>query len=96
MISKEEVLKIAKLARLELGDSEVEKMQKDLSSILEYFDILTSAPKLLKTVLDKPRLAGAQNTRQDIVLEQPKNVASDLMRLAPETEDGYVKVKQIL
>lgn len=40
MISKSEVEKIAKLARLELSEIEVEKMQKDMSLILDYFDIL--------------------------------------------------------
>ena len=38
MISKEEVLHIAKLARLELTEEEVEKMQKDLTEILDYFN----------------------------------------------------------
>ena len=36
MLSKEEVINIAKLARLELTDSEIEKMQKDLAGILDY------------------------------------------------------------
>ena len=40
MISKDEVRHIAKLARLELTESETAKMQKDLSSILDYFDLL--------------------------------------------------------
>ena len=48
MISKEEVEHIAKLARLELTGKEVEKMQKDLSAILDYFDLLKKAPKLEK------------------------------------------------
>ena len=45
MISKEEVEHIAKLARLELTEKEIEKMQKDLSAILDYFDLLKNAPK---------------------------------------------------
>ena len=45
MISKEEVEHIAKLARLELSDKETEKMQKDLSAILDYFNLLKKAPK---------------------------------------------------
>ena len=45
MISKEEVEHIAKLARLELAPVEIEKMQKDLSAILDYFNLLKKAPK---------------------------------------------------
>ena len=36
MISKEEVLNLAALARLRLSDEEVVGLQKDISSILEY------------------------------------------------------------
>ena len=36
MISKEEVLQLAELARLKLQEREVESLQKDISSILDY------------------------------------------------------------
>ncbi len=36
MISREEVLKLAELARLKVEDEEVESLQKDISSILDY------------------------------------------------------------
>ena len=40
MISKDQVKHIAKLARLELTEKETEKMQHDLSAILDYFNVL--------------------------------------------------------
>ena len=42
MITKEQVQHIASLARLKLTEQEIEKFQKDLSSILEYFEVLNS------------------------------------------------------
>ncbi len=36
MISREEVLKLAELARLKVEEAEVESLQKDISSILAY------------------------------------------------------------
>lgn len=36
MISKEEVLKLAELARLKVSDEEAAALQKDISSILDY------------------------------------------------------------
>lgn len=36
MLSKEEVIKIAKLANIKLSESEIEKFQKQLSNILDY------------------------------------------------------------
>lgn len=94
MISKEEVLKIAKLARLELTETEVEKMQKDLSSVLDYFDILKKAPKL-----KKEKKVGEEhkknNLRFDQALPRPENLANNLIAGAPDKKDNYIKVKQI-
>ena len=39
-ITRETVLHVAKLARLELEDSEIDRMQKDLGNILEYVNSL--------------------------------------------------------
>lgn len=39
-ISREEVLHIARLARLELSDTELERMREQLNSILTYIDRL--------------------------------------------------------
>src|SRR6185295_7919151 len=40
-ITRETVLHVAKLARLELGEAEVERMQRDLRGILEYIALLS-------------------------------------------------------
>lgn len=93
MLSKEEVEHIAKLARLGLSKKEIAKFQKELSSILDYIEKLkevdvsgvepTSHSVLVENVMRKDRPA------------RPK-AARKLMELAPETKDGYLKVKSIL
>ena len=95
MISKDEVIRIAKLARLELTAQEVEKMQKDLSSILDYFDLLKKAPnpKGQKEIVSDML---ANSTREDKVAEKSASVANNLIQTAPNTKDGYIKVKQVL
>lgn len=93
MISKEEVLRIAKLARLELTEKEVEKMQKDLSAILDYFNLLKKAPKPEKPS-DKMVVAG--NLRKDVTEPKDAGLAEKLIKAAPNTKDGYIKVKTIL
>ncbi len=60
MISKQEVEHIAKLARLELTPQEVGKMQKDLSSILDYFNILKQAP-VSQTIADRTQTNADKN-----------------------------------
>lgn len=93
MISKEDVQHIAKLARLELGEQETEGMQKDLSSILDYFNLLKKA-KVSKKTMNVPE--GNNVTRNDIVQGDHSAMAKVLIDAAPEQKDGYIKVKQIL
>lgn len=92
MISKEEVQHIAKLARLELTEAEVKRMQKDLTEILGYFDLLKNVPQIkIKTSDIK-----AQNLRKDEILPRNAGTAEKLIAAAPETKDNYIKVKTIL
>jgi len=92
MISKEEVQRIAKLARLELTEKETEKMQKDLSAILDYFDLLKKAPA---KILQSKNLDGqAGNLRKDEVVSS-HNIADKLIKAVPDKKEGYIKVKAI-
>ena len=91
MISKEDVSKIAKLARLELTEKETEKMQKDLSEILDYFDLLKKAP----TIKAQGPEFKTQNLRIDEAKERDEKLADKLIESAPDKKDGYIKVKAI-
>jgi len=94
MISEEEVKHIAKLARLELTEKEIEKMQKDLSKILDYFDVLKKAPvsvsKKHSDILENKRMF----LRADEV--EKSGVSDKIVEASPEKKDGYIKVKAIL
>lgn len=92
MISKEEVKRIAKLARLELTDNEVEKMQKDLSEILDYFNLLKKAPK---TKIKKFSSAKDSALRKDEIISS-YDIVDKLIALVPNKKDSYIKVKTIL
>ena len=96
MISREEVMRIAKLARLELTEQEIEKMQKDLSLILDYFNILKKVPKLAKSEQGSRTHSEGITTRKDEVLEKSASLANNLAHMAPSIQDSYIKVKQIL
>jgi aspartyl-tRNA(Asn)/glutamyl-tRNA(Gln) amidotransferase subunit C len=39
-VERQEILKLAKLARLEFSDAELEKMQASLGGLVEYLDML--------------------------------------------------------
>jgi len=91
MISKKEVQHIAKLARLELTEDEVGKMQKDLSAILDYFDLLKKAPKPEKTAMK----GNLDSSRKDEVISS-NDIIGQIVEAAPDKKDGYIKVKTIL
>jgi aspartyl-tRNA(Asn)/glutamyl-tRNA(Gln) amidotransferase subunit C len=85
MLSREEVLKIAKLARLELTEDEVALYQKNLDRVLEYVHELNSVPT--------PKDAFVRHVPKDSVAFRedralPFAAAAQLVELAPASEDG--------
>ena len=95
MLSKQEVERIAKLARLELTESEIERMQKELSSILDYVDILKKAK--IKSKNNTAKLKLVKNVlREDRVELRSSSLANNLIAQAPDNKEGYIKVKAIL
>jgi len=96
MITKETVKHIAKLARLGLTVKETEKMQKDLSLILDYFNLL----KGVDVIGIEPTFHSISdlNTslRKDEVKKELKEDVEKLVKAAPEKEGRYVRVKEIL
>ncbi len=92
MINEEEVKHIAKLARLELTGKEVKKMQKNLSEILDYFDLLKKVPRSALRTETPAKGMGA--IRKDESVHSP--IANKIIEASPDKKDGYIKVKTIL
>ena len=93
MIDREQVQKVAYLARLDLTPEEEEKFTSQLSSILEYFEQLSE----LNTddVPPTTRAIDISNiTRRDEL--QPDVEREALLNEAPEREDDFFRVPQIL
>ena len=95
MISKKEVEHIAKLARLGLSNKEIEKMEKELSLILDYFNLLqevdvSETPPAFYVSFNKNVM------REDKLEEKDSNISKKILNEVPDKEDDYVKVKEIL
>jgi len=92
-ISKEQVLHIARLARLRLEDGEQERFQEDLNSILDYMDLLnevhTDNVRVAVHTLD---INNAM--RNDGVVASQDRVLA--LKNAPETKNGNIVVPKIL
>ena len=96
MISKEEVKHIAKLARLELTEKEIEKMQKDLSSIFDYFNVLKKVKTKKLSTIDQSMVLNENVFRKDEVLEKNSSLANNLIQATPDKKERYIKVKAVL
>ncbi|EKD78925.1 MAG: hypothetical protein ACD_41C00227G0019 [uncultured bacterium] len=91
-ISKEEVSRIAQLARIELTPTEIEQFQVELSRILEYVDQLNE----LDTTDVQPtaQVTGLENRmRPDVVNDEFSRDA--MLASAIETAEGHIKVKSV-
>jgi aspartyl-tRNA(Asn)/glutamyl-tRNA(Gln) amidotransferase subunit C len=92
-LTREQVLHIAHLARIRLAEGEIDRMAGQLSAILDHFETLqsvdtdgvepTAYPLPLRNVM-----------REDE--SRPSLPRDAVLANAPETEDGYLRVRAVL
>lgn len=92
-ISAAEVSRVARLARLNLDDSEIARYQKDLDAILSYMDMLgevdTNAvvPTVHTQAITAPLRADELRTSQSI---------QDALANTPHQKNGSIEVPRVL
>ena len=93
-LTREDVLKLARLARLELTDEEVEEFSTELTEILQYVEQLQSVD--VSGLEPTNQVTGLTNvTRADEVKDygyDPK----DLLKNVPAVQDNQIKVKRMI
>jgi aspartyl-tRNA(Asn)/glutamyl-tRNA(Gln) amidotransferase subunit C len=92
-LTREEVLHVARLARIGLTDADVEKFQQQLSSIIEHFDVLsridTTGVEPTTHTLPLVGVMGKDEPRDSLTHEQ-------VLANAPLEHDGYLRVRAVL
>lgn len=92
MITKEDIKNLADLARIEVSDAEMEKMAKEVGSILGYVgQIKDLAGDMERHV---PVLRNVM--REDVITVGEGEYTEKLLNNAPAREGQYLKVKKIL
>ncbi|HXM95371.1 MAG TPA: Asp-tRNA(Asn)/Glu-tRNA(Gln) amidotransferase subunit GatC [Candidatus Dormibacteraeota bacterium] len=96
-ISREDVIRVADLAYLELSEAELETYRKQIDEILEYIGKLnevdtTDVPPMAQVLTDD-QTADA-TLREDLVV--PSAVAEDILRQAPDPEPPYFRVPKVI
>ena len=93
-LSRDDVLKLANLARLDLTDEEVEEYSRELSEILHYVEKLQAVD--IDGLAPTNQVTGLTNvTRKDEVKDygyEPK----ELLANVPEIEADQIKVKRMI
>jgi aspartyl-tRNA(Asn)/glutamyl-tRNA(Gln) amidotransferase subunit C len=89
----EDVNKLAILARIEMSDAEKTEFLGNMESILGYIDIIKKAT--VEGV--NPEIGEVRNVmRTDENPHESGKYTEKILAQAPDTQDGYLKVKKIL
>ena len=93
-LTREDVLKLARLSRLKLSEKEIEAFQTEISEILGYVEKLQDAD--VAGLKPTYQVTGLQNvTRKDEVKEYGVDQLG-LLKNVPETDKSYIKVKRMI
>ena len=92
-LGPDEVKNIAHLARLNIDESDIEPMAKNLSSILNLVEQMNAVDTNNVVPMAHPQDI-AQRLRADEVLEH--NQREHFQKIAPQTEDGLYLVPKVI
>lgn len=91
-LTKEEILKIGKLARLDIDESELESLQAHFESVLGYFEILKELDTSSFSIADSPD-GQSMPLREDQVCQWDGREA--LLDQAPGRQGDFIRVPRI-
>jgi len=92
-IQESDIVKVAKLARLDLSADEKDEFSRQLNGIIEYVEKINELDTSAVEAAD--HIADISNVfRKDVV--QKSFEQSDLKKIAPDFQDGYIVVPKII
>lgn len=97
-ISKEDVKKLADLARIEMTEAEMQELSKEMDSILGYVKIIQDFhPDEAKLKVDASEGLGVVNVmREDANPIEGGTNSKEIIAEFPNKKDDFLKVKKIL
>ncbi|MFA7549958.1 MAG: Asp-tRNA(Asn)/Glu-tRNA(Gln) amidotransferase subunit GatC [Sedimentibacter sp.] len=91
MIKKDEVLKMAKLAKLSVDENEIEQLIEDMSKIIEYADSINNVAETVDVEFDNiNNIVNAFN--EDIVLDSYDR--DEILKNREGGENGYFVIRK--
>jgi len=94
-LTRPQVQHIAELAKLNLSNGEVEKFRRQLSSILEYVELLNEIDTM--DVELTAQTTGLKNVyREDKPQKGEGLTQEEVLSNAPEKQDGFIRTEAVL
>ena len=93
-LSKDQVLKLAHLSRLKLTDEEIERFRDELSSILEYVEMLDGVD--VQGLEPTYQVTGLKNIMRKDEIREYQAKPADLLKAAPAVEKNQFKVNRVI
>jgi len=93
-LTKEEVIQLARWARLRLSDEEVEKFTIELGSILTYVELLSGVDT--DGLQPTNQVTGLKNVYREDVIKDYQAKPETLLSATPSSKDGYIMVKRMI
>jgi len=91
-INQEEVIHIAKLARIEFTKEEDQKLTEELSEIINYVEELEKAPTEDSDSIGQ--ISGLENVMREDEIETGLSI-DKILQNAPERKDNFIKTKKV-
>lgn len=93
-LTRDDVLKLAQLARLSLSDEEIDRYSRELSEILHYVEQLQAVD--VSNLRPTNQVTGLINVMRDDVTQRVKYTTQDLLKGVPAVQDNQIKVKRMI
>lgn len=93
-LSRDDILKLARLARLDLTEDEITEYSAELSEILQYVEQLQGID--VNGLQPTNQVTGLTNVMRGDKIKDYGYSATDLLKNLPAQENGHIKVKRML
>ncbi|MGB4758788.1 MAG: Asp-tRNA(Asn)/Glu-tRNA(Gln) amidotransferase subunit GatC [Candidatus Saccharimonadales bacterium] len=93
-ITRDDVLKLARLTRISLSDDEIAEFQNEFAEILKYVEQLNGVD--ISSEKPTTQVTGLTNVMREDVVKDYGYTAKDLLKNAPDTQGDLLKVKRMI
>lgn len=92
--TREDVLKLARLARIELDDTEIDLFTAEFGAILEYVEQLQAVD--VEGLEPTHQVSGLKNVMRNDMIVDYGYQTPDLLTNVPQVENNLIKVKRMV